>query len=276
MSDTWFQEFRKPLNVVSLSVSAISLVFAVISIPRTQAPKKISYVVNTNQVISYSADMAGVGLLDRARRPVDGDVFVSEVTIWNSGSQAIVPADIHRPLRYELRDNGRILSVDKLAESEPAVTKMRASLDSDRIATFEWDNLDLKMGARFRITYISQDRARRLTFPAAMMHGISGTGFSSEISGFIKEGEIIDAVRPPRTTFYVGLILVLASFSVIAVATLTKLAARKTRLAGVTGVLDKAKRYLAGPLVVGFLMLLAALVYLLFFIGVPGGLAGAA
>src|SRR5438045_2471340 len=102
MSLTWLQDFKKPINIVFLSIAAISLLFAIWSIPRTQAPRKISYSIWNKHLVSYTSETLGVGLYDEQQRIIDGDVYVADVTIWNSGSSSITYSDMYRPLQFEL------------------------------------------------------------------------------------------------------------------------------------------------------------------------------
>src|SRR2546421_5834340 len=102
MSSTWLQDFKRPINILFLAIAAISLIFAIWSLPKTQAPRKISYLLHTETMLSYSGNVSGVGLYDEQQKPIDGDVYAADVSIWNSGSSSITSSDMYRPLQFEL------------------------------------------------------------------------------------------------------------------------------------------------------------------------------
>jgi hypothetical protein len=269
MTPTWLQEFKRPINIVFLLISAISLALGILSLSTTRAPRKISYIISIHDLMSHNPGSIPVGLFDEAGRAIDGDVYFAQMSFWNSGSSAIGSPDMHRALRYELFDQGRIIAVEKLAESGPSVTNMRAIMESEKSVRFDWDNLDLKMGAKFQVVFISFDRRHRiglLSIFSMAKSAIWKIGFTSDLTGFIREGELIDAQGAARSLMGVSFIAVFTSGAAMILILVVRMMLGTGPHMRAQVLLSKVQSYVLIPVVLSILMALAGLLYLLFLI----------
>ncbi|HEX9987362.1 MAG TPA: hypothetical protein VGE45_02665 [Chloroflexia bacterium] len=87
--------------------------------------KQIAYTSSTPliKVFDSKAASQGLKLFDASNRPLTGDVYAAEVTIWNSGNVPIEPGDVRRPLEVGWPLDVEHAFVSIVEQTQPDVAK---------------------------------------------------------------------------------------------------------------------------------------------------------
>jgi len=194
--------------------------------------KGLAYTVEGPSII-YDSKVASpsIRLVDSSNSPVVFDTYLQTFTIWNTGSSAIEPADVRRPISFIFPGSERILDTRIIASTDPDICEFKVS-DKNPESTngvfvtwtqgpasgsqkpvypavfLTWKHFDPKKAVKFQVIYCQQSKP--VTLVSAEIVGISKLqagakqkawpdavmmAFSTLLTTFIMASIIRDAVR---------------------------------------------------------------------------------
>jgi len=214
-----------------------------------------------------------VSLYTKDGRIVNYDLHVSYISFWNSGRVSIDKQDILKEIFIKLNDEGRFISIEKISTRGEGITKINAHSKLDKSIAIALDQLDLDMGAKYRIVYTTKDRDSRsiIDFGQEILKGfVNGPNSTFHITGYIKEGNIKDSIGLLKQIFVVSLLLLLFFIAVMVLLAFTKVILGEShKVSSVISIINPQIRWIN---VVLFLVIICLSFYLSNFGSGPIGL----
>ena len=210
----FLKDFIRPVNIVFLLFSIISLFIAVKSYIQSNIPKTISYVITTEKLINYKDFDDHIRLYADGNQLIDSNLYTSTISIWNSGTASITNKDLYRKMNISLLDSGKVISAMLSNEIEPDVSNFRLVTTDNKNVLLEFDNFDIDLGTNIKVVYTSHQRTKMSVERAFRYYFQSKEIEPFRISGFVSEGRIINQRTPIRRivfnlfrVIYIGMIL---------------------------------------------------------------------
>jgi hypothetical protein len=141
----WWHDFIKPINMTFLVLGVAGLLFGWYEYKEAVPNPQLAMNTTTQIVWDYTSANPELTVLDKAGQKVDGDIYASQITVWNSGNVRLDNVDestiIRKPLTFFLQGTGRILSASITKSLQSAGDW---SVDSSpALATMHWRHFDL-------------------------------------------------------------------------------------------------------------------------------------
>jgi len=215
----WIQDFKKPINLIPLIVSIISLSFAFISYDSRSDGRELSYKSLHNKIMESEPLTEIMGIYTEDGERVEQDVYVSYISFWNSGKIAINRSDILKEIEVVLNDRGRFISANKVSVRGEGITKIEAVTATKKSISISMDQLDLDMGAKYQFIYTAENREKIRIFDKVieqLQGDANGAVSTFHVVGHIKEGSIRDAEKSLKQTFSVSFILTVVLSCILA------------------------------------------------------------
>jgi hypothetical protein len=158
----FLEEFLKPFNLISITVTLISIALAIIFFLLSQRKKIIAYIKSDKELRIFDNKVSSpkIRVLDETGELIKDNVYLLKATIWNAGNLPIEPSDVRKPLSLTISPCSKILDFDILYQPYQDVAVIRLEEDittSDnpdtKIIRFLWDHLDPGFGATFQVIY---------------------------------------------------------------------------------------------------------------------------
>jgi hypothetical protein len=163
-----FEELKKPVVVISLLLGISSLVLSYLLYLKSQQSRRPTYLVSDKRYKIFDAGIKSpkLRLLDENNNLVNEDVYVAEVTFWNSGNLPIQSSDIRQPIRILVTGCKKILDYEVVHQTHPQICNFLVYADTiDRFPSgvealrVHWELLDPGFGARIKIVYSGKQDA---------------------------------------------------------------------------------------------------------------------
>jgi hypothetical protein len=117
-------DLKKPSFIIS---SAIALFFGILCWHQYYHPHRDRSISISDADISRIYDSKSVrsklSVLDAHGAPVEGDVYLIKLAVWNSGSEPIESSDVRIPLTVGIKNCTRILDKNFFKERNPKVSR---------------------------------------------------------------------------------------------------------------------------------------------------------
>lgn len=128
----WGVQWTIIVGIVSLIGG---IIIAAIFFLLAEHKKEISYSISElTKAYDSTAESPAFTVLDSDGQRISGDIYITQLTLWNSGNEAIEPIDVQDRIKLVMYPVQRILEVKPLVE-----------LDSDiDVFTYTYDNLQLE------------------------------------------------------------------------------------------------------------------------------------
>jgi hypothetical protein len=165
----WIADVLKPLNMMFLLFSVISIVITIIIYLVSRQESHISYYTATIELVDQK-EPGAFSVLDGVGRPVKENIYATNVTVWNSGDLPLDPDKIRMPLQISLTgDDTRLLDerFDYTTKNNISGFKFSATfkniggkdikLDENAITEIRWKYFDPGEGFRFKLIYASRE-----------------------------------------------------------------------------------------------------------------------
>lgn len=130
--------------------------------------KGIAYTVEGPSLI-YDSKIASpaIRLVDGSNTPIKSDTYLETFTVWNTGSSAIEPVDIRRPVSFILQGSERILDSKIVNSTDPDVCEFKISNSQDgkpfsNVVFLTWKHFDPKKAVKFQVIYCQQTKPMTL------------------------------------------------------------------------------------------------------------------
>jgi hypothetical protein len=170
-------------NIVGLIFGILSIYFYV----ATRQTKSIAYKVSNNTKIYDSQTSTAFSVLDKNSRPIENNVYVTEVALWNEGNLAIEPNEARDPIKIILFPSKSIIDYKIMSQTQPDIAKFSIQevdlnniegafdkykplfktkegvnlggfdlLGHTKAIQLSWDHFDPNFGVRIQIIYEGQ------------------------------------------------------------------------------------------------------------------------
>jgi hypothetical protein len=152
------RDLKQPFNLVMLVLAIGALVVAVYAYYYPRTDKRISYLVTpAARIFDSKSATPKIRLLDASNMPVTTDTYVNTVTLWNSGSQPIEPAEVRKPLRI-LVTADRLLDYTISKEKDRSISHFtispaRSPPNGAQAVDVQWTHFDPKHGLTLAVIY---------------------------------------------------------------------------------------------------------------------------
>lgn len=165
---SFWDDFRKPVNFVSVCLAVVSLVAAYLFYVKSQKEAVPSFTVTPSQFKIFDSHIASpkIKVYDSHGQVIDENVYLAEVVFWNSGNIPIEPRDVRIPVRLVLTPCKAILDYKIIRETRPIVAAMQLAEDTSanlapqtKSLILTWNHLDPGFGGRFQVIYSSSEPA---------------------------------------------------------------------------------------------------------------------
>ena len=172
-----WDDFKRPLNIISLSVAFGSIVLSIFFYYISQKSREPTYLVSDEigKVYDSSISSPSITVLDKDSVAIQDDIFLTTATFWNRGEIPIEPEDVRKPVIARISPIRRILDYSIQEQTEPDVADIRLSLikepspDSPSAEIqIDWTHLDPNHGVRFQIIYAG-DQDAQITFDGSIV-----------------------------------------------------------------------------------------------------------
>jgi len=171
-------EIKKPFNLVMLAIAVASIAVTVVLAFALQKSRGIAYSLPQDTTVVYDSkkSCASIRVLDKDSSFVRDNVYVTSVTLWNSGDLPIEPSDIRKPVKISLTPCGKILDCQVTRQTNPEVANLRAAevtgqTNNTWTVQLLWDHFDPGMGAVVQIIYAGDQHAA--TYVDGMIAGVA-------------------------------------------------------------------------------------------------------
>ncbi|WP_133513261.1 hypothetical protein, partial [Candidatus Thiosymbion oneisti] len=224
----WLQDFKKPINLISLIVSILSLSFALITYDSRSDGRELSYNILTGKILESDPLTQVIEIFFKDGAPINGDVYVAYMSLWNSGKIAINSSDVTRGIEVHMNSSGHFLDAEKIHVRGDGIGRVETIEVSEKVIKLELDQLDLDMGAKYKILYIDSERENigiTSIVYSLLLPSNNSRNNTINILGHIKEGNIVDANSFAKRSFVVGLISSLFVGTMLLMRRLVKIAA---------------------------------------------------
>jgi len=147
---------KQPFNIITLTLTVISIGLSIFIYQNSKKARDISYQITQPVVKIFDSRNATpkIKLLENDSVLIADNVYLLTGKIWNSGNLAILPSDVRRELTIELDMSNRILDYKIINEKESGISNFRLDLISKNKLSLNWDYFDPSYGLVFQIMFL--------------------------------------------------------------------------------------------------------------------------
>jgi hypothetical protein len=169
-------------NIVGLIFGILSIYFYI----ATRQTKSIAYTFSNNTKIYDSQTSTAFSVLDNNNQPIENNIYVTEVALWNEGNLSIEPNEARDPIKIVIFPSKSIIDL-KIKQTQPDIAKFSLQeidlknvkgafdkykplfktkqgvdiggfnlLDYTKVIQLSWDHFDPNFGVRIQIIYEGQ------------------------------------------------------------------------------------------------------------------------
>ena len=149
------QNSLRPFDFASLAVGVAGVIISVITYLWSQHQAAVSYSLSTVKIVNQKEDVP-FSVIDKEGARVDGDVYVTNITVWNSGNSPIDVNNIRIPMAVNLSGGVKILDSRFMHGSK--ISNFRCSCANTAANTIKitWDFFDPGDGFVIQAVYSSR------------------------------------------------------------------------------------------------------------------------
>jgi hypothetical protein len=217
----FLEEIRKPFNAITLGIAIVGVLLSLYFYLNPRRDRGISFKKSEiSKIYSSHSSSPKIRLTDESNDPITQDVSVVTFTFWNSGSEAIEPAEVRKNLRIILNNPSRILDTSIVKQTDSSISRFRLASDFEktiaprREITVSWEHFDPKQGLTIQIIFAS-DSPPSFSIDGAIL-GVNSlrdvntlTGYErflvfalpSGIVGILIGFRLVRTLRSPRPAF---------------------------------------------------------------------------
>src|SRR3990172_1134487 len=170
---SFFEDFKRPFNILTILLAIGSIIIGLYFYYNPKKDKKLSYIITAQQQI-YDSKISSpkITVYDAAKKPINQNIYVVTVTLWNSGSEPIEPQDNRKPFSFKINNCYQILDYKIIKEKDREVSMFDLSIDhlsqnaSDKSLHINWKHFDPKQGLSFQLIYACVFQRFRPLIPA--------------------------------------------------------------------------------------------------------------
>ena len=152
-------QFKQPFNIVTLSLTVISIGLAIFLYQNSKKTRSISYQVTQPIIKIFDSENATpkIKLLKNDSVLINDNVYLLTGKIWNSGNLSILHSDVRKDLTIELDISNIILDYKITNEKESGISNFKLDLISANKLSLNWDYFDPNYGLVFQIMFLGQN-----------------------------------------------------------------------------------------------------------------------
>ncbi len=149
-------KFKEPFNIVTLSVTILSIGLAIFFWLDGRKTHSISYqTINPISRIFDSKNITpSIQIYTTDSIPIMDDVWLLTGTIWNSGDFSFVKTDIISPISITIGDSLRIIDFDITRQEDADYAKFTLSQKSEHELSVGWNYFESDYGFEYQIIFI--------------------------------------------------------------------------------------------------------------------------
>lgn len=182
---TLIEEIKKPFNIITLSLTVVSLLLSVFFYFDGKKEKNISYqlVEPTSLIFDSKNSSSKIKLFEKDSILITDNVYVQTGTIWNSGDFPILKSDIRKQMAIKLNGAKRILDFKIVKQKDASIANFKLMQGDEQSINIGWEYFDPTYGFVFQVIYIGEDNPK-----------FELQGKILDISGFskVKQDEKVD------------------------------------------------------------------------------------
>jgi hypothetical protein len=156
---TFKEEIKKPFNMVTLSLTVISISLTVLFYFNGRRVREICYQINQPVSKIYDSENSAptIKLIENDSIPIIENVYLLTGSIWNSGNLPILKVDVREPITISLNNCKRILDYKIINSYDPSVSKFLLTKNKSNSLNVDWAYFDPKYGFNFQIIYLGNE-----------------------------------------------------------------------------------------------------------------------
>ncbi|OQX09842.1 MAG: hypothetical protein BWK73_21745 [Thiothrix lacustris] len=154
-------DFKRPFNIITTVIAIISILFSIYTYHDGKREREPYYFIHSVKTIVSNPDkVSTLKLLDKNGDVVKGNVYLTEISIWNEGRIAIEKNDIRIPIKVKFDNISRVLDFSINKEPTPEVSNFSVSEFDQKTLNLDWTHLDPKLGARIQVIIEGSEEPR--------------------------------------------------------------------------------------------------------------------
>lgn len=190
--------------------------FGVWAFLQTREVRSMTYLPQFPSKVFDSDSTTRINVTDARGEPIENDIYLQEIILWNSGNQPLNVADVRRPIEISLEGDPFVEILDFRVASQtqneiPQFRFQRTRCCHHRLLV-NWKYFDPNQGARFHIIYQTLNEEPLDIALSGTILGVEGFIDGSEE----RAGQLIPWLPPLLTLIFLfGLWLVLIAVVII-------------------------------------------------------------
>ena len=157
----FIDEIKKPFNIVMMVLAIASVSFTTcFYFMSIKERKPVYHVLESIKIFDSKNTSPKIQLLDKNSKPIDEDVYVRDIIIWNEGELPIDQEHIRDPLKLILTGQKKLLDFQIADESNPLISKfeiVKLLKDDTKINSetlkLSWKYFDPGFAVKIRLFY---------------------------------------------------------------------------------------------------------------------------
>jgi hypothetical protein len=152
---------EKTLNFFGFIIGLLGLIIGCLSYFHSVKKKEISYNIYEqsykildNEVID---DKSNLIILTKDSLKINQNIYLSTVSIWNSGDLTINESDVRKKIKVELYGIDKIIDLKLIKENLSGISKFKYEFNKDSIYNINWKFFDPNHGIKLQILYLGKE-----------------------------------------------------------------------------------------------------------------------
>jgi hypothetical protein len=153
------EEFKKPFNLITLSLALASIILSVLFYINSLKNKDLSYQINEPTSIVYDSKNSSskIKLFEKDSILITENVYLLTGTLWNSGDLPIYINDVRKDIEFNINEKNRILDFKINKQKDSEIAKFTLKYSGENSLRVNWDYFDPNYGFNFQIIYIGEE-----------------------------------------------------------------------------------------------------------------------
>lgn len=156
---SFLNDVKKPFNLVTFSITIISIGLSIFFYLDGKKEKEISYYVNESisKIYDSKNSSSAIKLIEQDSLIISKDVYVLTGTIWNSGELPITNEDLREKLSINLNNIERIIDYKIVKQYDPKVAQFSLHKNDSKQLGINWKYFDRDFAFNFQILFVSDE-----------------------------------------------------------------------------------------------------------------------
>jgi hypothetical protein len=193
-----WSDLKKPANLIGISLAVLGIGLTVVTFVKSRQSAAVSFHVNEIQVFdrervlttatgssNSSHSKIPFSVLDSSGLAIDQNIFVANVTVWNSGDLDLGIEKMRRPITVSVSGKPRLLDAEITYTTRDNLSEFHVqnAPTDDGFAQVSWKYFDAGDGFRLRLIYSSTKQEEIIV--DAIVSGVNQITNATTVKGHI-------------------------------------------------------------------------------------------